>query len=195
MKKILFSIAFFLVLSSPKAQEFTSHLNTARTAYSGGKLEDTRFALQQMLLELDIIMGKEILKLLPQKMQDLAANTAQDNVTGTSGFVGVIIHRDYGKDDKNIDLEVITNSPMIASLNTLLSLPFVGNTGDSKVVKINGYKALVQKVSGDNDRTDFELQLPLNSTLITLKAPGYTQEQVVAMANTLPVAAIAKMVQ
>jgi hypothetical protein len=94
-----------------------------------------------------------------------------------------------------MELEIITNSPLLGSLNALLSLPFVANTGDQKVVKIDGYKALIQKVSGSGETPDYELQLPLNSSLITLKAPGYTQEQVLKMASTLPVAEIAKMVQ
>jgi hypothetical protein len=54
---------------------------------------------------------------------------------------------------------------------------------------------LIQKVSGSGETSDYELQLPLNSSLITLKAPGYTQDQVLKMASTLPVAEIAKMVQ
>ena len=56
--------------------------------------------------------------------------------------------------------------------------------GDQKVIRIKGYKALVQKVTGSYDRTDYELQLPLNNSLITLKAPGYTQDQIIKMANT-----------
>jgi hypothetical protein len=116
-------------------------------------------------------------------------------VSGASGWAGVVVHREYGTGDKNIDLEIITNSPLIGSLNAVLSLPFVANNADQKVVRVAGYKALVQKVSGDNDASNYELQLPLSNTLITLKAPGYSQDQVIKMAGTLPVADIAKMVQ
>ena len=171
-------------------------MTEAKTAYSAGKLDDSRFAMEQMLQELDIITGKEVIKLLPAKMGDKDANTKADNVTGSSGFFGVIIHREYGTvDTSNIDLEIISNSPLITSLNAMLALPFVAGAGDNKVIKINGYKALVEKVSGSNDRADYQVQLPLNSTLITLKAPGYSQDDVIKMANTLPVADIAKMLQ
>lgn len=195
MKKLTILTAVFFSALIVKAQEFTKQLADARTAYAAGKLDDSRFAMQQMLQDLDMITGKEILKVLPAKMQDQNANTANDNVTGASGFVGVVIHRDYGAQDKNITVEVISNSPLISGINALLSIPLIGNTGDNKVIKVNGYKALLQKVSGDNNHTDYELQLPMNTTMITLKAPGYTQEQVVAMANTLPIAQIAKLVQ
>ena len=195
MKKIVIAAAFLAMVGSVAAQEFNKEATAARASYTAGKLDDSRFAMQQMLQELDMITGKEIMKLLPQKMQDKTAVAAKDNVSGASGWAGVIIHREYGTGDKNIALETITNSPLLGSLNALLSLPFVANNAEQKVVKIDGYKALVQKVSGENNTSDYELQLPLNSTLITLKAPGYTQEQVIAMANTLPVPEIAKMVQ
>lgn len=195
MKKIsVLSIAFFITFTT-NAQEFSKQLAEARTAYTGGKLDDSRFAMQQMLQELDIVTGKEVLKLLPAKMQDLTANTANDNVSGTAGFLGVVIHRDYGATDKNVALEIISNSPLLTSINALLSIPMIGNTGDNKVVKIAGYKALIQKVSGENEKGEYEIQLPLNSSLLTLKAPGYTQEQLVQMANALPVAQIAKTLQ
>jgi len=195
MKKIIFVSFFSIAAGAVSAQDFAKEATAARTAYTAGKLDDSRVAMQQMMEDLDMMTGKEIMKILPQKMQDKSVVASKDAVSGATGWAGVVIHREYGTGDKNIQLETITNSPMLGSLNALLSLPFIANNGDQKVVKINGYKALVQKVSGDNGSTDYELQLPLSSTLITLKAPGNTQDQVIAMANTIPVAQIAKMVQ
>jgi hypothetical protein len=69
------------------------------------------------------------------------------------------------------------------------------NNADQKIIKINGYKALISKQNNYGDRIDYEMQLPLNQSLITLKAPGYTQDQLIKMANTLPIAEMAKMLQ
>jgi hypothetical protein len=206
MKKIYFVIIALLSITAGSAQqEFAKHLADARSAYAAGKLDDSRFAMQQMLQELDIITGKEVLKLLPTKMMNDNMRNERDEVSGTSGFVGVLIHREYGMPAKNISadsinsktisLEIISNSPLIGSLNALLSLPFIGNSPDQKVIKIAGYKALVQKTSGDGDQKEYELQLPLNNSLITLRAPGRSQEDIIKMANTIPVAEIAKMLQ
>jgi len=195
MKKIFLSALVLAAGYVASAQEFDKQLATARSSYSAGKLDDSRFAMQQMLQELDILTGKEILKILPAKMQEQASNAANDNVSGASNFLGITIHRDYGAEGKKVDLEIITHSPLIGSVNAILSLPFVAGSADYKVIKIEGYKALVQKTTGENDRTDYELQLPLNNSLITLRAPGYTQDQIIKMASTLPIAQIAKMVQ
>jgi hypothetical protein len=150
-----------------------------------------------------MIIGKEVLKVLPQSMMDKPIVTKEDNVSGASGFLGVVIHREYGKEhnsgsddeNRNISIEIISNSPMIASVNALLSIPMIGNSGDNKVVKIAGYKALLSKTSGSNNEVNYELQLPMGSSLITVKAPGATQEQVAQLANSLPIQDIAKMLQ
>jgi hypothetical protein len=193
--------AVFLATGNPEA--FKKLAGDARSQYDAGKLDDSRFALQQMLAELDMVIGKEVLKALPATMMGKAAVAKQDNVTGASGFFGVVIHREYGKEynsadtteNRNINIDIISNSPLISSINALLSLPLIGNTGDNKVIKIAGYKALLTKTSGHNDEVNYDMQLPMGSSLITLKAPGATQEQVAQMANSLPVQEIAKMLQ
>lgn len=200
MKLLLFFLSFLLLTNAARAQDFVQHLGTARSAYSAGKLEEARFAMQQMMQELDLLTGKEIMALLPQKLDSLQANTKNDNVSGSSGFAGVVIHRDYGKGapasgSYGAEVEVITNSPLIGTLNTLLSMPFMGNNPDQKIIKISGYKALVQKMDGPDGRTDYEVQLPLNAALITVKAPGYSQDKLVALAGTVPVEEIAKRIQ
>jgi hypothetical protein len=197
MKKIYILFGFILFAVGASAQDFAKNLGDARTSYSSGKLEDARFAMQQLLQEIDMKTGKEILKMLPAKMQEQNVAMAKDNVAGASGFAGVTIHREYGTtEDKTIELDIITNSPLLGSINALLSIPLLGNAGDNKVIKIAGYKAMVQKVSGSSENSsDYEIQMPLNNSLITLRAPGYTQDQVIKMANTLPVAEIAKMIQ
>lgn len=192
--------AVYIVNGTP--EEFKKYTAEARTTYDANKLDDSRFAMQQMLAELDMIIGKEVLKALPATIQDKPAVSKLDNVSGASGFLGVVIHREYGKEpsattaeeNRNINIEIISNSPLITSINSLLSLPLIGNTGDNKVVKIAGYKALITKTGGDNE-TNYDLQLPLGNSLITVKAPGATQEQVAQIAGSLPMQDIARMLQ
>src|SRR5215213_7721511 len=110
MKKIYFAIIALLSCITVSAQqEFAKHLADARTAYAAGKLDDTRFAMQQMLQELDIITGKEVLKLLPTKMMNDNMRSERDEVSGTSGFVGVLIHREYGIDAKKLPADSLYN--------------------------------------------------------------------------------------
>jgi hypothetical protein len=87
---------------------------------------------------------------------------------------------------------------LIASLNAILSIPFVGNSGDGtqKIVKVQGYKAVLQKSEDtETNKTNFTLQIPMNSTLISIIGNNSSEAEILKWANTLPMPQIAKMVQ
>ena len=73
----------------------------------------------------------------------------------------------------------------------------IGNKNEGQTASIPSTTGKNNPASkgGTNDRVDYELQLPLNSSLISLKAPGHSQDQVFKMENTIPVADKAKMRQ
>lgn len=198
MNKLSLFIFLFLLSAAGFAQDFNKNISTARNAYAGGNLEDARFAMQQMLNDLDMAIGREVLKMLPAKMGTNASNSANDNVTANTGLAGVMIHRDYGSGDKQLNLDLMGNSPLVASINAILSIPFMGNSGDGsqKVIKIDGYKGMLQKsVDEQTKKTDYTLQVPIGSTLLTFTAPDASEEEVIQMANTIPLSDITKMVQ
>lgn len=198
MKKVYILIVAMIAGAAAFAQDFSTDMASAKSAYASGNLEDARFAMQNMITDLDIAIGKEVLKMLPQKMETYASNPKTDNVTANTGLAGAIVHRDYGTDEKKLNLDIMSNSPLVGSLNAMLSLPFMGNSGDGtqKTVKIQGYKGILQKsVDSETSKTDYTLQIPLNNTLLTFTVPNTNETEVMKMANTIPVTDIAKMVQ
>ncbi len=195
--KNLFIAFLICIAANANAQNFTADINTATKSYGSGKLEDAHFALQQAMQEIDMIIGKEVLKQLPQKMDALTANTKDDNVTSNVGFVGTTIHRTYGTNDV-ADLSIIGNSPLVATLNAFLSTPLLGgmmSNGNNKIVKVNGYKGQLTKNADSNGQTDYTLQIPVGSSLITFTAKNSTDSQILAWANTIPIQQIAKLIQ
>jgi hypothetical protein len=180
------------------AQEFNKDLASARTAYTAGNLEDARFAMQQMLNDIDVLVGKEMIKLLPAKMDALTSNVKEDEVTANTGLAGVLVKRTYGTGAKNAAVDIMSNSPLIGSINAILSIPFVGNSSDGtqKIVKVQGYKGVLQKSTDtETNKENFTLQIPLNSALLTFTVNDGAEADVLRMANTLPVTQIAKLVQ
>ncbi len=92
MKKIhLFVLLLGLAPAVSFAQEFDKSLADARKTYNTGDLSNSRFAMENMLRDLDVAIGKEILKVLPTKMDALTANTKDDNVTGGGAGAGNFI--------------------------------------------------------------------------------------------------------
>lgn len=180
------------------AQEFDKNLATAKSSYAAGNLEDARFAMEQMLRDLDVTIGKEILKMLPEKMGTMNKNAADDNVTGGAGVAaGLFVHRTYGVDPKSVNMDIINNSPLMSGLSAMLALPVMG-TGDpnQKQVKVQGYKSLLRKeLDSDTGKTNYELQVPFNNTLLTLKATDSNETEILGFANLIPLAKIAQFAQ
>lgn len=192
MKTITLTLISLALACTVNAQDFNNNIEAARQAYSSGNLESSRFAMQQVLQELDLISGKETLKILPTTLGNLNVKVADDQVNSGSGFAGAVIHRAYQTGDVTATMEIISNSPLIGSINAILSIPFIGtgSNGDRKVIKIDGYKALIQKDSGTG-KVSYDIQIPLASTLITLRTENYTDD-IVKLANSIPVALIAQ---
>ncbi|MGN6340132.1 MAG: hypothetical protein ACTHML_04170 [Ginsengibacter sp.] len=198
MKKysIFISILFFTL--SVNAQDFSKDIADAKSSYAAGKLADAHFSLEQAIQEIDMIVGKEVLKLLPAKMNDQAAVEKDDQVTANVGFVGATVHRSYG-DTTSSQVEIISNSPLIASLNSFLNMPLVGGmmrNSTTKVVKIQGYKSRLEK-QGDNQngKPNYQLQIPFKSALITITANGMDENAVMSFANSIPLDKIAALIQ
>jgi hypothetical protein len=199
MKVIRILPVLLLVLQFAKAQDFDKNISTARSAYASGNLQDSRFAMEQMLRDLDMAIGREVLKLLPAKVGPLAVNEKEDNVTGSGGYVGLYVNRHYGTDAKRASIEIINNSPLITSLNAILSMPVIGGMmrdENQKIVRVQGYKSILNKnVNTDTGKTDYELQIPMNNTLLTLKIDDTTESEITTAANAIPLAKIVQIAQ
>lgn len=199
MKKSISLILFLAASVATVAQDFDKNIADARTSYSSGKLQDSRFAMEQLLRDLDVAIGKEILKVLPVKIATLAAEENGDNLSGSGGAAGLFVQRNYGSDEKRGSVEIINNSPLINSLNAILSMPVLGGMmrdENQKLVKIQGYKSLLNKqVNTDTGKTNYELQIPMNNTLVTLKIADSNEGEITAAANTLPLSKIVQMAQ
>ena len=199
MKYVIILITLFTYSFAATAQDFAKAMATAKTAYSTGKLEDTHFALEQAMQEVDLIIGQEVLKLLPAKMDTMATNAKDDNVASNVGFIGATIHRSYGKSQRKADISIISNSPMVAMMNSFLNSPLLGGMmtdGKTKKVKVQGYKARLEKQEGSaNGKNNYELMIPLGSALITFKVDDCTDTQILGLAETIPLQQIAKLIQ
>jgi hypothetical protein len=199
MKKILFTFTVILTLSSGMqlySQDIQANLDAARSSYQSGDLENARFALQEALSFINQAIGQEILGMLPASIGGMAKTEGGDNVTGTGmGFAGLFVSRSYTGDNKNSSVEIVGDSPMMAGINALLSMPaFMTSDPNQKRIKVGSYKALLTKGADDQGIVSYDIQLPFSNSLLTFKCAGVANEnEVVAMVNSLPVDKIAKM--
>ena len=201
---ILLISIFFVKLIFAQA-DYSKYMATAKTSYAKPDLEDTRYNLMLALQQLDMKVGEEILKILPEKMDTLVAQKKNDNIMANSaGWIGTTIHREYGMTYKNkVDVDIVSNSPMVASLNAWLNNPMFAQMGGRKAMKVDGYKGSytfemteTTDTSGNAIKTPrSEMQIPIFSSLITIKCENMKEDDFVKMLNTLPISKIAEMLK
>ena len=199
MKLIITLTAIIAFAGTCAAQDFSKAMATAKTSYSAGKLEDAHFALQQAMQEVDLTIGREVLKLLPAKIDVMAVNATDDNVASNVGYVGATINRTYANGGRRANVSIISNSPLIAMINTVLNTPLLGgmiSDGKTKTVKVQGYKGRLEKQAGSTpDKNSYELQIPLGSALFTFRVDDCTDSQILQYTDAIPLQQIAKLIE
>jgi hypothetical protein len=202
---ILFFISVFTCSICFAQGDYTKYMATAKTSFAKPDLEDTRYNLMLSLQQLDMKVGQEILKILPEKMDTLTAQKGRDNIMANSaGFIGTTIHREYGVSEMTkVNVDIVSNSPMVASLNAWLNNPMLASMGGRKAMKVDGYKgSYTYEESETTDATGkvikvprSEMQIPIFSSLVTVKCDNMKEDDFVKMLNTLPVSKIAEMLK
>ncbi len=201
----LFLVSIFFCNIIYAQADFAKYITTAKTSFAKPDLEDTRYNLMLALQQLDMKVGEEILKILPEKMDSMAAQKKNDNIMANSaGWIGTTIHREYGVTYNNkVEVDIVSNSPMVASLNAWLNNPMFAQMGGRKAMKVDGYKgSYTFEMSESTDTAGnaiktprSEMQIPIFSSLITIKCENMKEDDFVKMLNTLPVSKIAEMLK
>ena len=193
MKKILILLTV-AVFTTPgafiSAQEVTASLDEALSSYKSDNLEDARFTLQGALNGINQAIGKEILALLPDEMNGIPKVETGDDVTDVNtGFAGLFISRSYMAEDRNASIEIVSDSPLLAGINTILAMPgFMTSDENQKRIKIEGYKALLTRNTDGEGMVSYDLQMPFSGSLLTFQCAGIEDEnEVIAMAKKIPV--------
>ncbi len=185
----------FIISFSASAQEMTVQ-DEANSALAAKNYKEAVNALNGAVNEVNKLLIKEIRKSLPSAIDEYKAEVSDDESAGTAamGFLGggLTVERSYFKSpddwDNYIKVSVVGNSPMLASVNMMLSNSMYMSAAGSKTIKIGDRKAVLT----DEGNGSFKLQLPLTSSLITVEGYGFqSSDQFYSKAKKVPFEEIA----
>jgi hypothetical protein len=81
----------------------------------------------------------------------------------------------------------------------MLNMPLIGgmmHDENQKQIKIQGYKSLLNRsVNSDTGKTNYELQIPMNNTLITIHIDDTNEAEITQAGNSLPLSKISTLAQ
>jgi hypothetical protein len=166
--------------------DVNASLADAEAAFKKNQYGEARFSVQQAMLGVEMMIGKEILKGLPDKVDVLVKDTLSDKVASTSwGWVGLTIERDYiegGRDNtkdgrKELDFMLANNSAWLSAVNMYLSGGYAQSSGEQqnwKQTRLKGNKAVIEY----DQSSGYKITVPLGqASLLILGGRNFATEQ------------------
>lgn len=184
-------------LSNTTPPDVNAQMAEAETAHAAKNYSDARYSLQQALMGVEIQLGRQILKSLPETADALNVDMAQDVVMSTQwGWSNMSIQRVWkNKSDKQLTMTV-GNAGIYAGLAAI----YFANAGvvetnnnkqNIKQVRVKGNKAIIQY----EDSRGYTLIVSLGqSSMIVWECINFSNEQeVMNTANSFDIDGIKKM--
>lgn len=152
-------------------------ISEAEKAVNGKEYGDAREATRKALFGVELEIGKQVLKDLPEEAHKLPKIEAEDVVTSTgSGFVGMVIKRIYRKGDQQLGVTISNDAIMFAGINMYWNSGAYSTEQDpnKKEVKYKDYKALLVF----DESSGYSLNVPFGQTsLMVFEGINFENEQ------------------
>lgn len=164
-----------LITTPPNVNE---NLSSAETSFKSGNYGEARYAVQQAMLGVEMEIGQQILKGLPESIGNLKKDEKADQVTSTGwGWAGLTIQREYEEGDKQLSLTIANNSAWMNAINLYFNnAGYAQTTGGEqnwKQTKVKGYRAVIEY----DDNSGYKLSVPLGQTsLLVFEGVNFANE-------------------
>lgn len=184
-KKTLTYISFatlLLTTTNLSADDITDTMQDALSAYKKGDYVQAKEDLTYVMELLKQKKGETIQGFLPEALDGWKAEEAKSENAG-SGMLGggSTTSRTYTKGESKILIEVITDSPLLQGLGSLLGNPMFNSGG--KLKRINREKATI-KYNTKNESGDVTIMLD-KRFLITVKGSKVTEDELIDYAKAI----------
>lgn len=165
-----------LITTPPDVKQ---NLTDAETAYKSTSYAEARYAVQQAMLGVEMEIGNQVLKSLPETVVSLPKQAEKDQVTSTGwGWAGLTIKREYLQEDKLLTATIANNSAWMSAVNMYMAnggyAQQTNGEQNWKQVKVKGYRAIIEY----DESSGYKLSIPIGqSSLIVLEGVNFASEQ------------------
>lgn len=155
------------------------NLADADAAYKKASYGESRYAVQQAMLGVELEIGNKILKSLPESISGMNKDQSADQVTSTGyGWAGLTIHREYNGDkDRELRVTIANNALWMAGVNAYLTnggyAQQTNGQQNWKQTKVKGNRAIIEY----DQSSGYKLSVPLGqSSLIVYEGVNIANE-------------------
>ena len=190
MKYIFQALVFVfcsLVLSQPIFAEQDDVLTTIDQAVKQYKGGDFAGAASNLDYAAQLIRQKKSEKmkdLLPEPLSGWQAGEADSQAIGTAVFGGgVTVSRKYTKESSSIDIEIVSDSPVLQSVMMMLNNPMFAGASGGNLKTIKGQRAII-KYNGANRSGDISIVVA-GRFMVTINGRQVDQADLAAYAEAI----------
>lgn len=167
-----------------------TYINEALNNVKAKQYKAAQLSLQDAINEINSYIAQEVLAQLPAEIDGLKAQISDDQSNSAAmAFMGggTTITRKYeGADSrKNAEVSIVANSPLVGTMTALMGNPMMSNSANQKSIRVGTRRGILKKdINTEYDDngtekqvTNYELQVILGQTLVTVKGQGFETEQ------------------
>ncbi|MFI0399203.1 MAG: hypothetical protein ACH34X_08990 [Thiolinea sp.] len=168
--------------TSVRADDVTDSIQEATDAYAKGDnakaLESLNYAVQ--LIQQAKAQGLEAL--LPQPLSGWTAEKAESAAVGAAMFGGgITVDRRYTKGDSSINIQLVTDSPMLQGMMSLFANPLFATSSGGKLEKVAGQK-VISTYDATSQSGEYQFAIA-NKYMVTIKGNKVSADDMKAYAE------------
>jgi hypothetical protein len=173
--------------------DVTKNIAGAETAYKDGNYSEARNATRQAVLGVEIEIGQNVLKELPEMVKGLNKVPEEDRVSSVSiGFQGLTIQRIYRSNDQELKFMVSNDANLYSSVNMYMGAGgYTASTDqDYKQVELKGYRGVLEY--DESSGYDLRVAFGQSSVLMINGINFASEEDILAAAGEFDIDKIKK---
>ena len=166
------------------ADDVTDSINEGLQQYNDKKYSEAVQSLNYASQLIQQKKGASLETLLPEPISGWTAKKASSQAAGAAMFGGgLTAERKYKKGSSSVEIQIITDSPIMQSVMMMFTNPMFATSDGGKLEKVGDQKAIV-KYEADRKRGDIKIVVA-NRFLITVEGRDVTKEDLEAYAKAI----------
>ncbi len=177
---VIFMLIAVWALPSVSGQEMTAQdfIDEANSNLKSKNYKEAINSLNMAINEINKMLIDKIRLTLPEEVNGYKAQPDDDETSGSAAMGlfggGLSVERTYHHEREQAEdyfsISVMGNSPLLASVNMMLSNSMYMSGTGNKIIRLDNKKAMLS----DEGNGSYKLQLPLSSSLISVEGYGFS---------------------
>lgn len=186
MKRIVFFLFIALIgLRATGQSQAEAFIKEAQDFLAKKEYKQAQLSLQDAVNDINMLLAKQVAELLPAEINGLKADGDGEVSAAGMGMMGGGMqitkrYRNETKPENDAEVQIIANSPMLATMNMYLTNPAMLGA-EYKSVRVGTTRAISKTDLQDGENNaqirSTEIQIPMGQTMITIQANGFATEQ------------------